>query len=329
MADRRGASAPTDRGSRPRGGQRARRAPDARASTATPRSGEAAQTRRRARRPARSSPPATKPPNRRAPAASRSPPLGHRGGAAVRRCSLLGFLFAFVYPTRTYLNQRDQIQAPQSRLDILQRADEGARGTTRSGSRATPRSSASPASSTGSSVRARRRTCSCPRRRRRPRPRPPRPPRRDRRRRSPASDARPGARSPGPCGATPVDSTRWLPALPPTSPRCATGSVATRRPTSRSSCATPTGAPVVLRNAPFTRDGTPMPTRYWLVDPGARTARRPARGRRGRAAGRGGGRSRPSSPPPTPATRPSATPRSPPTTRGPDPPAASAGPARA
>jgi hypothetical protein len=28
------------------------------------------------------------------------------------------------------------------------------------------------------------------------------------------------------------------------------------------------GAPVVIRNAPFTDDGTPMPTRYWLVDPG-------------------------------------------------------------
>jgi hypothetical protein len=27
------------------------------------------------------------------------------------------------------------------------------------------------------------------------------------------------------------------------------------------------GGPVVIRNAPFTRDGTPMPTRYWLVDP--------------------------------------------------------------
>jgi len=27
------------------------------------------------------------------------------------------------------------------------------------------------------------------------------------------------------------------------------------------------GAPVVVRNAPFTRDGTPMPTLYWLVDP--------------------------------------------------------------
>jgi hypothetical protein len=27
------------------------------------------------------------------------------------------------------------------------------------------------------------------------------------------------------------------------------------------------GAPVVIRNAPFTHDGTPMPTRFWLVDP--------------------------------------------------------------
>jgi uncharacterized protein len=26
------------------------------------------------------------------------------------------------------------------------------------------------------------------------------------------------------------------------------------------------GAPVVVRNAPFTVDGRPMPTRYWLVD---------------------------------------------------------------
>jgi uncharacterized protein len=27
------------------------------------------------------------------------------------------------------------------------------------------------------------------------------------------------------------------------------------------------GAPVVIRNAPLLDDGTPMPTRYWLVDP--------------------------------------------------------------
>jgi uncharacterized protein len=29
----------------------------------------------------------------------------------------------------------------------------------------------------------------------------------------------------------------------------------------------PDGAPAVLRNAPFTRDGEPMPTRYWLLAP--------------------------------------------------------------
>jgi hypothetical protein len=27
------------------------------------------------------------------------------------------------------------------------------------------------------------------------------------------------------------------------------------------------GEPAVVRNAPFTHDGAPMPTRYWLVDP--------------------------------------------------------------
>lgn len=32
------------------------------------------------------------------------------------------------------------------------------------------------------------------------------------------------------------------------------------------------GDPVVIRNAPFLRDGTPMPTRYWLCDPGVRQA---------------------------------------------------------
>jgi hypothetical protein len=28
------------------------------------------------------------------------------------------------------------------------------------------------------------------------------------------------------------------------------------------------GTPVVIRNAPLLDDGTPMPTRYWLVEPG-------------------------------------------------------------
>jgi hypothetical protein len=29
----------------------------------------------------------------------------------------------------------------------------------------------------------------------------------------------------------------------------------------------PDGSPVVIANEPFLRDGTPMPTRFWLVDP--------------------------------------------------------------
>jgi len=33
--------------------------------------------------------------------------------------ALVGFLFAFVYPTRTYLDQREQIAGAQGRLDVL------------------------------------------------------------------------------------------------------------------------------------------------------------------------------------------------------------------
>ena len=32
------------------------------------------------------------------------------------------------------------------------------------------------------------------------------------------------------------------------------------------------GSPAVIANAPFLYDGTPMPTRYWLVDPALREA---------------------------------------------------------
>jgi hypothetical protein len=34
----------------------------------------------------------------------------------------------------------------------------------------------------------------------------------------------------------------------------------------------PAGEPVVIRNAPLMSDGTPMPTRYWLVDPQLKAA---------------------------------------------------------
>ena len=32
------------------------------------------------------------------------------------------------------------------------------------------------------------------------------------------------------------------------------------------------GAPMVIRNSPLLDDGTPMPTRFWLVDPAIRSA---------------------------------------------------------
>jgi uncharacterized protein len=43
---------------------------------------------------------------------------------------------------------------------------------------------------------------------------------------------------------------------------------------------TASGAPAVIRNAPIMHDGTPMPTRYWLVDPDLtrRVARLESRG---------------------------------------------------
>ena len=34
----------------------------------------------------------------------------------------------------------------------------------------------------------------------------------------------------------------------------------------------PGGEPAVIRNAPVLDDGRPMPTRYWLIDPGVRAA---------------------------------------------------------
>ncbi len=37
-------------------------------------------------------------------------------------------------------------------------------------------------------------------------------------------------------------------------------------------CRRPDGTPSVISNAPFFDDGTPMPTRYWLVDPVLREA---------------------------------------------------------
>ncbi len=38
--------------------------------------------------------------------------------------ALVGFLFAFVYPTRTYLDQRGLIRSAEERLDLIQRETE-------------------------------------------------------------------------------------------------------------------------------------------------------------------------------------------------------------
>ena len=80
----------------------------------------------------------------------------------------------------------------------------------------------------------------------------------------------------------------------------------------------PDGAPVVIENAPLLFDGTPMPTRYWLVDPLLVDAVEPARG------GRRGAAAEPTStrwrwPTPTPRTRPSARPLIEPDQPGPRP----------
>ena len=70
------------------------------------------------------------------------------------------------------------------------------------------------------------------------------------------------------------------------------------------------GDPVVIRNDPLLDDGTPMPTRYWLVDRRLRLAiDRLESGGRG-AGRRGRGRSRTRWPTPTGATGPSGTPPS-------------------
>ncbi len=53
-----------------------------------------------------------------------------------------------------------------------------------------------------------------------------------------------------------------------------------------------TGSPVVIRNAPLLDDGTPMPTRYWLVGRDEVGGRQPARSRRRRSRRGSGGRRR-------------------------------------
>jgi cell division protein FtsB len=45
--------------------------------------------------------------------------------------ALVGFLFAFVYPTRTYLGQREQIRRADERLTVLRRQTAALEGETK------------------------------------------------------------------------------------------------------------------------------------------------------------------------------------------------------
>ena len=159
---------------------------------------------------------------------------------------LVGLLFAFVYPTRTFLDQRADTNKARAQLEVLQRRTRGWRAR-RSASAPTRRSSGSPASSTASCTR--------------------RAPVRD-----PAralhDDRCPGARHRhDPAGA--VDPFRRLRRMAAPDDVAALTELLGREPQAEFEVVVrdADGAPVVVRNAPFTRDGTPMPTRYWLVDP--------------------------------------------------------------
>src|SRR5262245_41478906 len=92
-------------------GESRRRAREARAA-------RAAKPARRATKPKRA---ATKPPRDAKPAraarrASRRPSMRF----ALFLVVLVGLLFAFVYPTRTFLDQRDQTNKARQQLEVLQ-----------------------------------------------------------------------------------------------------------------------------------------------------------------------------------------------------------------
>src|SRR4029453_18064913 len=71
---------------------------------------------RHARRPARPTP--------RAPASPRVTRRRRLLLGVLAALALVGFLFAFVYPTRTYLGQREQIRRAEERLTVLRRQTE-------------------------------------------------------------------------------------------------------------------------------------------------------------------------------------------------------------
>ena len=63
---------------------------------------------------------------------------------------LVGLLFAFVYPTRTFLDQRSDTNKARAQLEVLRVGERRGWRASRSGSAPTPRSSGSHARSTGS-----------------------------------------------------------------------------------------------------------------------------------------------------------------------------------
>jgi cell division protein FtsB len=67
--------------------------------------------------------PAAKKPAARKPATKKKPDRGRRGAvvrAALGSVVLVGLLFAFVYPTRTFLDQRSDTNKARAQLELLQ-----------------------------------------------------------------------------------------------------------------------------------------------------------------------------------------------------------------
>ena len=167
--------------------------------------------------------------------------------AAIAALAVVAILFLFVFPTRSYLAQRGAVNDARHDVARAAGAERQARAGSGSACRRRARSSGSPASSSTWCTRASRCTTSV----------------------TPAPDDhdddhdRSLSERSRRLGRRAGHRVRRRCAHRPARPRAA-------RPRSRSSSATRTGEPVVIRNAPLLDDGTPMPTRYWLVDPRAR-----------------------------------------------------------
>ena len=188
--------------------------------------------------------------------------------AGVGLVVVVGLLFVVVFPVRTWIDQRAAVERSVRQLEVLEAERQRLAASKPGGSRIRARSNASPASTTAWFARANRRGRSFLRRPRRPRPR---------------CRPRPDRHRVGTLRAMtdPTDVLRVAELLG-REPR-APFDVAVRNAE---------GDPMVIRNAPFLDDGTPMPTTYWLVDPDLSRRGRPAGGRRRGARGDGCGRPR-------------------------------------